>query len=447
MQSVARALRLVGIVADGPGRGAQTLSELARALGTSKSTTLALARTLAAFGYLRDARPGPRYTLGTALIRLGDIVGRQLPLGDLCRPLIDELSEADQDDRADRGQRGGLPGVHRPGGRPGQRPLPHPARPARGARTPRRPGKAILSSHGRGARSAGSARRPGWRRAPRTPSPTSDTLLDNLAAARRLGFAVDDEEDAEGVICVGAAFFGHDGSCAGAVSVTGIKGDLPAWRIDELGRAVRGCADRVSALLGGAPAAGMPGCALSGRCPSPRCPGPRCRGPCVPGPAVGRRPGPAWRSCRPRMPWSCSPRACSGWSATQPGPRAGRGAGPARTRSGCAAPTWTSWPAGSTPPTSATRWCSGTSGAGRCWPPAPLAAEGAAHAGAGGRRRAGAGTRVVARASCPAGTARAAGPGRRTCAPPTTRWGSPATAPRPGTPRCPPRWCTRWPPP
>src|SRR5260370_4803635 len=57
-----------------------------------------------------------------------------------------------------------------------------------------------------------------------------DSLLANLAAARRDGYAVDDEEDAEGIFCVSAAFFGHDGSCAGAVSVTGIKGDLPSWR-------------------------------------------------------------------------------------------------------------------------------------------------------------------------------------------------------------------------
>jgi len=91
VQSVARALRLVEIVAGGP-PGGLSLSELARTLGTSKSSTLSLARTLVAFGYLRDAHPGPGYTLGTGLIRLGDIVGRQLPLGDLCRPLIEDLS-------------------------------------------------------------------------------------------------------------------------------------------------------------------------------------------------------------------------------------------------------------------------------------------------------------------------------------------------------------------
>jgi len=78
-----------------------------------------------------------------------------------------------------------------------------------------------------------------------------DSLLANLAVARANGFAVDDEEDAEGIFCVGAVFFGHDGSCAGAVSVTGIKGDLPAWRMNELGRTVRRYAHKVSDLLGG----------------------------------------------------------------------------------------------------------------------------------------------------------------------------------------------------
>jgi IclR family transcriptional regulator, acetate operon repressor len=92
VRSVARAMRLVQIVADGPAEGLP-LSELARALRTSKSTTLSLARTLTAFGMLRDLPPGPRYTLGTGLIRLGDIARGQLPLGDVCRPLLAELSD------------------------------------------------------------------------------------------------------------------------------------------------------------------------------------------------------------------------------------------------------------------------------------------------------------------------------------------------------------------
>jgi IclR family transcriptional regulator, acetate operon repressor len=250
VQSVARALRLVEIVASGPPDGI-SLSELSRTLGTSKSSTLALARTLVAFGYLRDARPGPGYTLGTGLIRLGDIVGRQLPLGNMCRPLIEGLSrDTKMTSRvaiSDNGYPVFLDRVDGPGSvrfhTPlGQRELPY----ASAA------GKAILSAMDEA----------GIRRMcaetgliPRTAHTITDidTLLDNLAGARRLGFAVDDEEDAEGVICVGAAFFGHDGSCFGAVSVTGIKGDLPTWRVDELGRMVRTCADGVSRMLGGSP--------------------------------------------------------------------------------------------------------------------------------------------------------------------------------------------------
>jgi IclR family transcriptional regulator, acetate operon repressor len=250
VQSVARALRLVEIVASGPPAGI-SLSELSRTLGTSKSSTLALARTLVAFGYLRDAHPGPGYTLGTGLIRLGDIVGRQLPLGNMCRPLIEGLSrDTKMTARVainDSGYPVFLDRVDGPGSvrfhTPlGQRELPY----ASAA------GKTILSAMDE----------TGIRRmctetglVPRTAHTITDidTLLANLAAARRLGFAVDDEEDAEGVICVGAAFFGHDGSCVGAVSVTGIKGDLPAWRVDELGRMVRTCADGVSRMLGGSP--------------------------------------------------------------------------------------------------------------------------------------------------------------------------------------------------
>src|SRR5262249_58642335 len=76
-----------------------------------------------------------------------------------------------------------------------------------------------------------------------------ESLLDSLSTVRANGFAVDDEEDAEGVFCVGAAFFDHDGSVAGAISVTGIKSDLPTWKIMGLGRTVRRAAGPVSQLI------------------------------------------------------------------------------------------------------------------------------------------------------------------------------------------------------
>ena len=248
VRSVARALRLVQIVSDGPADGL-SLSELAKALGASKSATLALARTLTAYGMLRDGRPGPRYTLGTGLIRLGDIARGQLPLGDLCRPLLTELSDLTKmtsrlaicDDGfpvfIERVDGPGTVRFHTP---LGQREMPHTSA----------AGKAILATM-TAAQVRDICALAGLPR--RTSHTITDpaSLLENLALVRSNGFALDDEEDAEGIFCLGAAFFGHDGGVAGAVSVTGIKGDLPAWRVNELGQAVRRAADQVSEMLGG----------------------------------------------------------------------------------------------------------------------------------------------------------------------------------------------------
>lgn len=255
VRSVARAMRLVQIVADGPAEGL-SLSDLARAIGTSKSTTLALARTLTAFGMLRDSKPGPRYALGTGAIRLGDIARGQLPLGDLSRPLLTELADLTKmtsrlaicDDGfpvfIERVDGPGSVRFHTP---LGQREMPH----ASAA------GKAILATMTE-QQVRDLCAHTGLRRRTSHTITDVDSLLANLMLVRRNGFAMDDEEDAEGIFCLGAAIFGHDSAVAGAVSVTGIKGDLPAWRINELGQAVRHAADRVSEILGGPRYADLP---------------------------------------------------------------------------------------------------------------------------------------------------------------------------------------------
>ncbi len=248
VRSVARAMRLVNIVADGPQDGL-SLSDLARSLGASKSTTLALARTLTTAGILRDSRPGPRYCLGTALIRLGDITRGQLPLGDFCRPVLSELADLTKMTArvaiCDEGYPVFIERVDGPGSvrfhTPlGQREVPHASAAGKAMLATMTPDEVrdICAVTGMQHRTAHTIT-------------DVDSLLANLAAVQEHGFAVDDEEGAEGIFCVGAAFFGHDGSCAGAVSVTGIKGDLPAWRMNELGRTVRRFANKVSELLSG----------------------------------------------------------------------------------------------------------------------------------------------------------------------------------------------------
>ena len=246
VQSVARALRVVEMVADGPVAGV-TLSELARGLGISKSSTLSLARTRVGFGYLTDHHPG--YTLGPALGRLGDAVFRQLPLCGLARPAIEDLLRATQLTSqvavSDHGYLVFVDRVHSPGKarlytQLGERELPHLSA----------AGKAMLSTMGV-ANVRQLCAENGIPARTRHTITDVEALLDNLAAARRLGFAVDDEEDADGVVCVGAAFFGRGDSCAGALSVTGIKDELPAPRVRELGGIVRRAADRLSAIMGG----------------------------------------------------------------------------------------------------------------------------------------------------------------------------------------------------
>jgi len=247
VRSVAKAIRLINIVAEGPREGL-SLSDIARALGTSKSTTLALARTLTASGILRDSRPGPRYNLGTALIRLGDITRNQLPLGEICRPVLAELADLTkmtaQVAICDSGYPVFIERVDGPAGirihTPlGQRLLPYACAAGKAMLATMTPGEVLAIC--------------GAELQARTANTITDvdSLLANLAEARANGFAVNDEEDTAGIFCVGAVFFGYDGSCAGAISVTGIKGDLPDWRVNKLGRTVRRYADRISDALGG----------------------------------------------------------------------------------------------------------------------------------------------------------------------------------------------------
>ena len=72
-----------------------------------------------------------------------------------------------------------------------------------------------------------------------------------MSAAR--GYAIDDEEDCEGVFCVGAAVYDRSGECVAALSGTGLKLNRPTWRVDELGVAIRDAADQLTLALGGTP--------------------------------------------------------------------------------------------------------------------------------------------------------------------------------------------------
>lgn len=248
VQSVARALEIIEIVANGPHDG-NSLSELAKTIGTSKSTALALIRTLVSYGYLSNAKPGPRYCLGMKLVRLGDIASQQLPIGELSRPILAQIAEdTKMTSRVainDHGypvfvERFDGPGSVRFYTPLGQREVPYACA----------AGKAILASL-----TSDEIKRicADTGLEPRTSHTITDidALLDNLSQTKRRGYAIDDEEDAEGILCIASPFFDHTESCIGAISVTGIKGDLPTWRVDEIGRTVKSYAGKITEILGG----------------------------------------------------------------------------------------------------------------------------------------------------------------------------------------------------
>jgi IclR family acetate operon transcriptional repressor len=250
VQSVERAFLLLEALA-GAGPEGMTLSELGRGLGVSKSTAYAILQTLLAGGFVADAGTGMsrRYRLGMALARLGDVVVSQIALRDVAMPVLRELTAAtgqtsrvavlEESYAIVIGRVDEPTSTIRFTANLGKREHLHCSAVGKAmlAALPAETVHQILATAG-------------------MPGKTSHTITDEAALLAELegvarhGYAIDDEEDAEGVFCVGSAVFDRSGGCVGAVSVTGLKLDLPAWRIEQLGQIVGEHANRISTLLG-----------------------------------------------------------------------------------------------------------------------------------------------------------------------------------------------------
>jgi IclR family acetate operon transcriptional repressor len=219
IQSVDRALAALDTIG-AAGAGGIGLSELARALGSSKSSALSLVRTLAERDFVAQV-DGGRYRLGLALARLGDLALSQITLYDVAMPVLRRLTDATA-----RTARVGVfddgyaivigrvdgPGSIRIESHLGRRELPHCSA----------LGKAILSQLPDDAVRA-IALRTGLPARTANTITDVDALLRELARVRERGFAIDDEEDSAGVFCVGAPVRDHRGECVGAISVSGVK--------------------------------------------------------------------------------------------------------------------------------------------------------------------------------------------------------------------------------
>lgn len=247
LSTLDKGLRILELLAEDEARRGLTLTEIGRALGMHRSTLFRFLATLRARGYLDRDPVSDRYRLGARVLTLSGAFLDALDIRDVARPALHSLCDETQElvhlATLDHDE---VVTIERIEGR-----QPVSLQTGIGERRPAyctASGKAIL------------AYLPGDELerilALGMPAYTARTITsparmrEHLAQVRARGYAVDDEERIEGVRCVAAPVFGHDGEIVAAVSVAAPAHRAPDDRIDELGRQSRLAAEMVSRRLG-----------------------------------------------------------------------------------------------------------------------------------------------------------------------------------------------------
>jgi IclR family transcriptional regulator, acetate operon repressor len=257
VQSLGRGLDLLEIIAR-CGREGCRLSDLAREISLSKAACHALLQTLLARGFITNRHEGieRRYWLGMTLARLGNQAISNISLANIAVPVLHDLTATVgltsrvavlDDGYAVVIGRVDAPGTIRFNAALGRHELPHCSA----------AGKALLASLpiDEVERILGRTGLP--RRTPQTITSTSALMRELIRTAQR-GYAIDNEEDTEGVQCIGTCVFDHTGMVAGAISVTGLTPLTRDRDYEDLAQIVVGFADRISRGMG-EPTGRMPG--------------------------------------------------------------------------------------------------------------------------------------------------------------------------------------------
>lgn len=242
-----KGLRVLEALGHPEARDGLTLTELAQRLGMHRTTLFRFLVTLRQRGYIERDPDTDRYRLGIGLLTLAASLLNNLDIRQVARPVLLALRDSTQElvhlavmsenevvtvDRIE-----------------GRRSLS--LHTEVGARRPAyctASGKAMLAylpPHRVSAILAGGM--PAI--TPRTIT-TPAVMADHLAEIRRLGYALDDEERTEGVRCVAAPVFGHDGEIIAAISLAAPTLRFDAERIAAVGGEVAAAATTISRRLG-----------------------------------------------------------------------------------------------------------------------------------------------------------------------------------------------------
>ena len=250
VKSVVRAIAILEAIEDAHEDGL-TVTEIANLIGISKSAAFATLYTLGSHGLVSDRDEGQnrRYSLGLALIRLGQQASAQNSIADLARPTLRDLTEkTGLTSRVAVLDDGWAVVVGRVDARTavrldlgmGRQEWPH----SSGV------GKAMLSTLSEEEVHSIVDRLGMPRKTPNTITDI-DALLAALERVRSDGFCLDDEEDVEGVLCVAAPLTHLPGGAVGAISVTGLKADPLLRQPRRVGREVRTAAAEIAEMARG----------------------------------------------------------------------------------------------------------------------------------------------------------------------------------------------------
>ena len=246
VQALDRALVLLERLAASPG---QTLSELATAAELPVATVFRALVTLQSHGMVEVEEPGQIWHIGGGAFRVGSAFLRRTKVVERARQPMDTLMRESRE-TANLGVESGdevlfLSQVET-----------HEAIRAFFAPGTKAPmhvsgiGKALLAWYPE-ARTRGILARRGMEKFTTLTHTSETSLLRDLSRTRERGFAIDDQERAEGMRCVAAPVFNAHGEPVAGLSVSG-----PAFRMGlsdaaRLGTLVRAAADRVTDATGG----------------------------------------------------------------------------------------------------------------------------------------------------------------------------------------------------
>jgi IclR family transcriptional regulator, acetate operon repressor len=246
VQALDRALGVLEHLAQGPGR---TLSELAEEVKLPVATVFRALVTLQSHGMVEVEEPGQVWQIGAGAFRVGSAFLRRTKVVERARQPMDQLMR-DTGETANLGVevRGEVLFLAQVETNEAIRAFFPPG--TKGPMHSSGIGKALLAWYPE-ERTQSIIAREGLQKFTSLTLTSDVALLRDLARTRDRGFAIDDQERAEGMRCIAAPIFNAHGEPVAGLSVSG-----PAFRVglsdaSRIGQLVRAAADLVTEATGG----------------------------------------------------------------------------------------------------------------------------------------------------------------------------------------------------